>query len=62
MNNLASLLKSQGKYEEAEPVYRQTLALREKALGKEHIMPTINDILEDIKTAQALLLEAVKKV
>ncbi|KFY95938.1 hypothetical protein V498_03016 [Pseudogymnoascus sp. VKM F-4517 (FW-2822)] len=36
MNNLASLLESQGKYDEAEPMYRQTLLLREKALGKEH--------------------------
>jgi tetratricopeptide (TPR) repeat protein len=36
MNNLASLLQSQGKSDEAEPMYRQALALREKVLGKEH--------------------------
>ena len=36
MNNLAALLDSQGKYDEAEPIYRQTLALSEKVLGKEH--------------------------
>jgi hypothetical protein len=36
MNNLAVLLYSQGKYKLAEPLYRETLQLREKALGKEH--------------------------
>ena len=36
MNNLALLLNRQGKYDEAEPIHRQTLALREKVLGKEH--------------------------
>jgi tetratricopeptide (TPR) repeat protein len=36
MNNLAGVLDSQGKYEEAEAMYRQTLASREKVLGKEH--------------------------
>jgi tetratricopeptide (TPR) repeat protein len=29
-------LESQGKYNEAEPIYRETLALREKVYGKEH--------------------------
>ncbi|OAG04125.1 uncharacterized protein CC84DRAFT_1207310 [Paraphaeosphaeria sporulosa] len=39
MNNLASVLNSQGKqgkYEEAEAMHRQTLARREKALGYKH--------------------------
>ena len=36
MNNLAALLDSQGKYEEAEKIYRQTLALSEKVLPKDH--------------------------
>ncbi len=27
---------NQGKYDEAEPMYRETLELTEKALGKEH--------------------------
>ena len=36
MNNLAGVLESQGKYEEAEKMHRQTLALRESVLGKEH--------------------------
>jgi Tetratricopeptide repeat len=36
MNNLALMLEGQGKYEEAEMIYRQILALREKVLGREH--------------------------
>jgi Flp pilus assembly protein TadD len=36
MNNLAFLLDSQGKYDEAETIYQQTLLLSEKVLGKEH--------------------------
>ena len=36
MNNLALVLNQQGKYEEAEEMHRQALALRETVLGKEH--------------------------
>jgi hypothetical protein len=36
MNNLACVLDSQGKYEEAETLHRQALELRTKALGTEH--------------------------
>jgi Tfp pilus assembly protein PilF len=36
MNNLALVLDSQGKYEEAEAMHRQTLATSEKVLGHEH--------------------------
>jgi prophage maintenance system killer protein len=36
MGNLALVLDSLGKYEEAEQMHRQTLELREKVLGKEH--------------------------
>ncbi|KAI1330264.1 Tetratricopeptide repeat-domain-containing protein [Xylariaceae sp. FL0255] len=36
MDNLASVLDSQGKYEEAEKMHRQTLGLGEKVLGREH--------------------------
>jgi tetratricopeptide (TPR) repeat protein len=35
-NRFASFSSSQGKYDEAEPMYRETLELTEKALGKEH--------------------------
>ena len=46
MNNLASLLYSQGKYELAEPLYQETLQLTEKALGKEHpnTLTSINNL------------------
>jgi hypothetical protein len=37
MNNLAEVLNSQGKYEVAEAMHKQTLATREKVLGKEHL-------------------------
>jgi tetratricopeptide (TPR) repeat protein len=36
LNNLASLYKSQGKYDEAEPLHRRALAIREKSLGSDH--------------------------
>jgi hypothetical protein len=37
MNNLALVLDSQGKYDEAEGMHRQTLDLMEKVLGREHL-------------------------
>src|ERR1700727_2561557 len=36
VSNLASVLQDQGKYQEAEVLYRQALEGREKMLGKEH--------------------------
>ncbi|CAN0505877.1 unnamed protein product, partial [Ectocarpus sp. 12 AP-2014] len=36
LNNRASLLQSQGKYDEAEPLYIRAIAIREKALGPDH--------------------------
>ena len=33
---LADLYKNQGKYSEAEPLYRRSITIREKALGKDH--------------------------
>ncbi|KFY29166.1 hypothetical protein V491_00164 [Pseudogymnoascus sp. VKM F-3775] len=36
MSSLASVLRRQGKYEEAEAMHRQSLAVREKILGKDH--------------------------
>ena len=36
LNNLAELYRAQGRYAEAEPLYRRSLAIREKALGPEH--------------------------
>jgi Tetratricopeptide repeat len=34
--HLASVLRYQGKHEQAEEIHRQTLKLRERVLGKEH--------------------------
>ena len=36
LNNLATVYHSEGKYAEAEPLYRQSLAIIEKILGPEH--------------------------
>ncbi len=36
LNNLAELYRAQGRYAEAEPLYRRALAIVEKALGPEH--------------------------
>ena len=36
LNNLAELYREQGKYEEAEPLYRRAIAIGEKVLGPEH--------------------------
>ena len=33
---MAELYRSQGKYAEAEPLYQSSLAIAEKALGKDH--------------------------
>ncbi len=44
LNNLAELYLAQGKSEQAEPLYRRALAIREKALGPEH--PLVATFLE----------------
>ncbi len=36
LNNLAELYRSQGRYESAEPLYVEALAIAERVLGKEH--------------------------
>jgi hypothetical protein len=43
LNNLAEPHYDQGRYIEAEPLYQQALAIREKALGREH--PKVASIL-----------------
>ena len=50
MSNLARLLESQGKYNEAEPIYWQILDLIEKVLGKEYL-----DILMSMNNLTFLL-------
>ncbi|KAK5202618.1 Gluconate transport-inducing protein required for gluconate-H+ symport [Exophiala xenobiotica] len=48
MDNLAVVLRQQGKYEDAEQMQRQTLDLREKVLGEEHpsTLTSMNDLAE----------------
>jgi len=36
LNNLAALYRNQGRYAEAEPLYKRSLAIREKARGPDH--------------------------
>ena len=36
LNNLASLYRAQGRYADAEPLYKRSLAIREKTLGPDH--------------------------
>ena len=36
LNNLALLYRSQGRYEEAEPLYRDALAMSKRLLGEAH--------------------------
>ena len=36
LNNLAALYYSQGKYEQAEPLFLQALEIAERVLGKNH--------------------------
>ena len=36
VNNLAGLYQAQGRYGEAEPLYRRALEASERVLGKEH--------------------------
>jgi tetratricopeptide (TPR) repeat protein len=47
LNNLAKLYDSQRKYEEAEPLYLQALAIAEQALGENH--PTTVKIRENLQ-------------
>ena len=46
IKNLILMLRSLGKYKEAEQIYQQTLELMEKMLGKEHpsILNSINNL------------------
>jgi len=52
LNNLAGLYQAQGKYGEAEPLYRKSLKIMEKALGTKH--PQLASTLSNL----ALLYDA----
>ncbi len=54
LNNLAVRYHDQGKYAEAEPLYKRALAMMEKALGPDHKEVTnIRNNLTNLHTAQA---------
>ena len=46
LNNLAELFRTQGRYSEAEPLYKRSLAIREKALGPVH--PSVGTSLNNL--------------
>ena len=48
LNNLAAFYVSTGRYSEAEPLYKRTLKIYEKALGKEHpdVAQSLNNLAE----------------
>ncbi len=52
LNNLAALYDTQGKYDQAEPLYRRSLAIREKALGPDHpdVATSLNNLAALYKT------------
>ena len=67
LNRLGLLYGAQGKYGEAEPLYKRLLAILEKALGPEH--PYVADNLENYaallretgRTTEAAQMEARAK-
>ena len=48
LNNLAVLYDDQGRYADAEPLYKRSLAIREKALGPDHpdVATSLNNLAE----------------
>jgi tetratricopeptide (TPR) repeat protein len=46
LNTLASLYHTEGKYTEAEPLFKRSLAIREKILGPEH--PDVAAVCENM--------------
>jgi TolA-binding protein len=67
MMNLATSLNNQGKYVEAEAMYRQTLELRETVLGKDHpntlisMMGLATSLNDQGKYAEAKAVLAVRE-
>src|ERR1700750_855260 len=48
LNNLAALYERQGRYAEAEPLFKRALAIRQKALGPAH--PDVGQSLNNLAT------------
>jgi tetratricopeptide (TPR) repeat protein len=57
LNNLAQLLKAQGDFAGAQPLYERALAIREKSLGPEH--PETASAQGDLVGARPLLERAL---
>ena len=59
LNNLAGLYEAQGRYAEAEPLYKRALAINEKALGPDHpdVAASLNN-LANLYQAQGRYAEA----
>ena len=55
LNSLANLYWDQGKYGEAEPLFKRALAIREKALGPEH-----SDVATTLKDLAILYLDQLR--
>jgi tetratricopeptide (TPR) repeat protein len=53
MNSLAALYRRQGRFDEAEPLFRRALAIYEKAAGPEH--PAVATLLSNL--SQVLKVE-----
>ena len=55
LNNLAALYDDQGRYADAEPLYKRALAIREKALGPDHpdVATSLNNLAELYRTRVA---------
>jgi len=59
LNNLAMLYRSQGRYAEAEPLYKRAFAIWEKTLGPEHPYTAQSlDNLAELHLAQGQYREA----
>ena len=56
LNNLAALYQTQGHYAQAEPLYRRSLAILERALGPDH--PDVATSLENL----AALYRATQRI
>jgi tetratricopeptide (TPR) repeat protein len=52
LNNLAELYRAQGQYAQAEPLYKRSLAIVEKALGPDHpnVATSLNNLALLYKT------------
>lgn len=70
LNNLGTLYAAAGRYDEAEPYYTQTLALRRRVLGDDHPFPLsslrnlaeLNAVLHRYEEAIPLAVESYERL